>query len=188
MPATQSAAAPGRLEVVRRFVNTCDIEAGNDTLATPEACLRWLRGQDLLDRSVDTLDRADRDEVVAFRESLRDVLGVHRNGRLGDAVLDRLNATAAHVGLAVRFTPSGSWQVHARGDGVHQAVGRLLTIVIGAMADGTWSRMKVCANDACRWAFYDRSKARSRRWCSMRICGNRAKQHAWRSRDGGKTR
>src|SRR5690606_41409437 len=108
MPATQSAAAPGRLEVVRRFVNTCDIDAGNDTLATPEACLRWLRGQDLLARSVDTLDRADRDEVVAFRESLRDVLGVHRNGRLGDAVLDRLNATAARVGLAVRFIPSGS--------------------------------------------------------------------------------
>jgi predicted RNA-binding Zn ribbon-like protein len=50
------------------------------------------------------------------------------------------------------------------------------------MAADTWRRLKVCASDRCRRAFYDRSRARSGKWCSMRACGNRAKQRAWRGR------
>jgi len=34
----------------------------------------------------------------------------------------------------------------------------------------------------CQWAFYDRSKNRSGRWCSMRTCGNRTKTRAYRTR------
>jgi len=34
-------------------------------------------------------------------------------------------------------------------------------ILYTATVDGTWSRFKVCGNDTCRWAFYDRSKNRS---------------------------
>jgi predicted RNA-binding Zn ribbon-like protein len=43
----------------------------------------------------------------------------------------------------------------------------MLAIVVHAMADGTWSRLKSCTTDACRWAFYDRSRARSGEWWSM---------------------
>ena len=35
-----------------------------------------------------------------------------------------------------------------------------------------WTRLKVCARDSCRWAFYDTSRNRSGRWCSMAGCGN----------------
>ena len=35
--------APGELEIVRRFVNTLDIESGTDELASPGALLGWLR-------------------------------------------------------------------------------------------------------------------------------------------------
>jgi predicted RNA-binding Zn ribbon-like protein len=66
--------------------------------------------------------------------------------------------------------------------GVDGALGRLLVLMSEAMAERTWPRLKVCANDACQWAFYDQSRARSGRWCSMQICGNRAKQQAWRAR------
>jgi len=50
--------------------------------------------------------------------------------------------------------------------------------------DGTWARLKVCAEDACMWAFYDRSKNRSGNWCSMAVCGNRmkARRHYQRAR------
>ena len=51
-----------------------------------------------------------------------------------------------------------------------------------AMADGSWDRLKACGNEACRWGFYDTSRARTARWCSMQICGNRKKQQAWRER------
>ena len=41
------------------------------------------------------------------------------------------------------------------------------------MRDGTWGRLKACAEDGCRWAFYDASRNQSGRWCSMAVCGNR---------------
>ncbi|WP_454085637.1 CGNR zinc finger domain-containing protein [Georgenia sp. Marseille-Q6866] len=41
--------------------------------------------------------------------------------------------------------------------------------------DGTWTRLKVCARDTCRWAFYDASRNQARRWCSMAGCGNHVK-------------
>jgi predicted RNA-binding Zn ribbon-like protein len=59
-------------------------------------------------------------------------------------------------------------------------VGELLAIVAHAQADGTWQRMKACP--ACGWAFYDRSRNRSRTWCTMAICGNRAKARSYRAR------
>jgi predicted RNA-binding Zn ribbon-like protein len=34
-------------------------------------------------------------------------------------------------------------------------------------------RVKICANDACRWAYYDVTKGKTRRWCNTRTCGNR---------------
>ena len=59
-------------------------------------------------------------------------------------------------------------------------VGELLAIVARSQADGTWQRMKACP--ACGWAFYDRSRNRSRTWCTMAICGNRAKARSYRAR------
>jgi predicted RNA-binding Zn ribbon-like protein len=34
-------------------------------------------------------------------------------------------------------------------------------------------RVKTCANDGCRWAYYDVTKGNMRRWCNDRTCGNR---------------
>ena len=51
-----------------------------------------------------------------------------------------------------------------------------------AMTAGTWDRLKVCRNDECQWAFYDRSRNRSGAWCTMAVCGNRMKGRAFRRR------
>jgi predicted RNA-binding Zn ribbon-like protein len=40
------------------------------------------------------------------------------------------------------------------------------------LVKGDLLRVKACANDGCRWAYYDRSKGRTRRWCGSRLCGN----------------
>ena len=42
---------------------------------------------------------------------------------------------------------------------------------------GDWSRMKGCRQ--CEYAFFDRSKNRSAAWCAMSICGNRTKNRAY---------
>ncbi len=62
--------------------------------------------------------------------------------------------------------------------------GHLLAAVHAAQADGSWSRLKLCAADDCARAFIDRSRNRSAQWCSMATCGNRAKVRAFRARSG----
>ncbi|MBX6384017.1 MAG: CGNR zinc finger domain-containing protein, partial [Microbispora sp.] len=66
--------------------------------------------------------------------------------------------------------------------GVAGGRARIAALIPAARADGTWSRLKVCAESTCQWAFIDSSKNRSRSWCSMRVCGNRAKTRAYRAR------
>ena len=36
-------------------------------------------------------------------------------------------------------------------------------------------RLKACADSACGWLFWDKSRNQSKRWCAMKDCGNRAK-------------
>ncbi|MDQ5834857.1 MAG: CGNR zinc finger domain-containing protein, partial [Actinomycetota bacterium] len=48
--------------------------------------------------------------------------------------------------------------------------------------NGQWERLKACPRETCFWAFYDRSKNRSGRWCRMEECGNIEKARAFRER------
>lgn len=50
------------------------------------------------------------------------------------------------------------------------------------LAQHNWRRVKVCANDQCRWAFYDETRGNLRRWCSDLTCGNRDKVRRFRAR------
>ena len=174
-----TAAAPGRLELVRSFVNTLDVEEGVDELADPAALGSWLREHGLMRGRAAT--RAELEQARRVREALRALL-LANNGlsarRQAGAVLD---AGARRSRLGVRFRPDGS-RLEPTAGGVDGALGRLLAIVATAMLDGTWARLKACRAEDCRWAFYDHARNRSRTWCSMAVCGNRAKARAYRSR------
>lgn len=175
-------AAPGELETVRAFVNTVDIEAAEDRLSAPADLVAWLRDADLLGQPA-TADGGDLERALELREALRAALAAnHSRGPIPTEALSVLNAAAARAELGVQLTPEPRWVTQPRSRGVDGALGRLLAIITEAMRDGTWSRLKVCVNDTCRWAFYDESRARSGKWCSMQVCGNRAKQQAWRAR------
>ena len=83
------------------------------------------------------------------------------------------------LALPVTLAVDERGRVVAQPDG---AAGHLLAAVLAAQADGSWSRLKLCAADDCRHAFVDRSRNRSATWCSMATCGNRAKVTAFRAR------
>lgn len=61
-------------------------------------------------------------------------------------------------------------------------VGRIALDVAELVAAGAWSRIRSCANDACRSVFYDVTRSRTQRWHSYELCGNRANVAAYRSR------
>jgi predicted RNA-binding Zn ribbon-like protein len=58
----------------------------------------------------------------------------------------------------------------------------VVLVMRDAQLDGSWARLKVCANDECRWAFYDRSRNHGGTWCEMSACGNRLKNREFRAR------
>jgi predicted RNA-binding Zn ribbon-like protein len=175
--------APGELELVRRFVNTRDIEEGSDELDSSDALLTWFAGVDLLDDGA-AADKKDLERALALREGIRALL-LANNGEEIEAVRIReLNRATESVRLTVRFDNDGGAALRSESPGVSAALGRILATVVRAMDEGSWNRLKVCPNDACQWAFYDRSKNRSGKWCTMEVCGNRMKARAFRQRQG----
>src|SRR5215207_6774029 len=72
--------APGELELVRRFVNTRDIEEGSDELHSTDALLSWFAGMDLLNEDGATADEKDLERALALREGLRALL-LANNGK-----------------------------------------------------------------------------------------------------------
>jgi predicted RNA-binding Zn ribbon-like protein len=174
--------APGDLELVRRFVNTLDLDDGSDAIASDSALAGWLRDHGLIAEGGQARP-VDVDRAVALREALRELMLRNNDGGSVDpaapATLDRLAARAA---LRLRVGSDGLARLEPEGEDVDAALGRLLVTVYRSMENGTWSRLKACRNDACRWAFYDHSRNRSGHWCTMSECGNRAKAREYRAR------
>jgi predicted RNA-binding Zn ribbon-like protein len=165
----------GSLRLVREFVNTYDLDNDTEELPTPDDLAQWLLRNGL--PSPTALSTADLDRALELREAIRDLLA-------GSAprAAEILTAAARRAKLRPEFTPSGSTHLVVDTSGVDGALGTLLVRIHDAMTDGRWRRLKVCHNDACRWAFYDASRAGAGKWCSMAVCGNRNKAAAWRAR------
>lgn len=155
---------------MQAFVNTLDIENGVEELVTPEALRAALPLAD------EPLDDADLAHAIAVREALRGLLLANNGGavsREARSVLDRA-AAAAHLTLAV--DEGGRAELVPRAAGLDGALGVVLAAAYGAMADGSWARLKACPREVCHWIFYDASRNRSGKWCAMSLCGNRTKK------------
>ena len=172
--------APGRLELLRTFLNTVDIESGEEDFSSPAILASWLEQRGLL-RSRATLRASELTDAIEFRETLRDVLEANAGHGDAPAARRRLDEIAARIPMRLQIGGSPRLE-QEREDGLQAALGRLLAIAYDAELDGTWQRLKVCRSDTCRWAFYDSSRNRSGAWCTMAICGNRMKGRAFRRR------
>ena len=169
--------APGRLAIVQAFVNThFDLvdEHGAEVLHSPAALSVWLRDAQLLSGAT-SLSTGDLDRALTAREDLRRLAAAGDDDRARRRGLERLDRLAGGTRVEVRFDGSGPRFAPASEAGIDGALGCLLAIAAQAMADGSWSRLKVCPGHHCGWAFYDTSRNRTGRWCSMSVCGGRAK-------------
>jgi hypothetical protein len=171
--------APEALELVQAFVNTNDIEGRRDKLLRPDLAHAWLRDRGLI-AADETVSDSDFLWLLDVREALRS-LALANNGAALDERAQRVLDEAAARTLAGQFGQGGN-ALRPLGGGVARAIGSLLAVVLDAMRDGSWARMKACRRDVCRWLFYDRSRNRVSSWCSMAICGNRTKTRAYRRR------
>jgi predicted RNA-binding Zn ribbon-like protein len=148
------------------LVNTTDGEQR-------ELLPQWLEEQGVAARPAD-LARARE-----AREALRELLIANNERRppLRPAT-EVLERAAERSRFSLSFRPRA--ELVPLAGGVDGALAGVLAVVLGAMADGSWPRLKACRN--CHWAFYDESRNRSGAWCSMQLCGNRLKTRAYRRR------
>jgi predicted RNA-binding Zn ribbon-like protein len=174
--------APEPLVRVQALVNTVELPDGSDRLADLSDARPWLIDNNLLAPMTD-LTAADLDLVRGVREALRALL-VHNAGGPppNDATLTPLRLVSAGGTARADFGETGEVRLSATGDSIRERLVGLLLVIHDAQRDGSWTRLKACANDECQWAFYDRSRNHGGTWCEMAACGNKLKNREFRAR------
>jgi predicted RNA-binding Zn ribbon-like protein len=171
--------APGRLDLVRLFVNTLDLPEGQDALGTLDSASAWCRQHGLPPVS----NARELARLRDFREALRELLfGNNGEGSVRSS-WEALRPFARAAQFAVALDPVQGPVLEPGGAGAERTIATMLGIVHEAVANGTWPRLRACRRDTCKFAYYDRSKNGSRAWCSMSSCGNREKAQRRRARD-----
>lgn len=171
--------ASGELGLVQAFVNTVDMSPRVEELTDAETLKAWLVARKLLDGR-EAIDESDLRHTIAVREAMRGVIGGNTGHRVFPVDIATLNEVASASRLRMRFGSDGRARLEPEASGATGALGRLVAALYAAMQEDDWGRLKLCNADDCRWAFFDRSKNRSSRWCTMASCGNRAKARRYR--------
>jgi predicted RNA-binding Zn ribbon-like protein len=170
--ATLRSPAPGTLAVVEALANTRAYAGHIDVLDSLEAVNDWTATLGL--RPITASDIASirrlREEVCLAIEDSRPASIDWLNTRIAQC---RIAPTIARDGAGVSFRPPDPDSLEAF----------VLAAIAGSVADGSWTRMHLCANKSeCGVAFYDRSRSRQGKWCSAAVCGNRLNSRAHRQR------
>jgi predicted RNA-binding Zn ribbon-like protein len=189
-------------ELFVSFANTLHRTRGRIGDDVPDAgsLLDWLREHGLVSargRATEAA-RLRRDPEEAERRlerfrHLRDLLHVAAAdlSEAGDVAPEQITAINHILRHGLHYhqlkpDPGGTrYEITQVGDRLDQARAAVASSFAHFLADGAASRLRVCANDGCRWLFVDRSPAGRRRWCDMRTCGNQAKvaRHRARARE-----
>jgi predicted RNA-binding Zn ribbon-like protein len=170
--------APMPLLRVQAFLNTRYFEDGRDLLGDQEDARDWLSAAGVLPNGA-RLSAAELESARAVREAMRGLLeGEDRLAALYELADTHEASVRVHEDGTLTLEPS---RLAELGDGLFE----LLLIIRAAQEDGTWKRMRVCANPDCRWVFYDRSRNQQGHWCDMAVCGNRLKNRRLRARQAG---
>ena len=179
-PGNEVKPAPMPLLLVQGFLNTRDLEDATDRLDIPETAREWLTDAGLLDGSAD-LSASDLARARAVREALRALVEADEPGE--DVGLKPLRELAETHRARLSLAQGGAISLeNGRRGGLDDGLFELLLIIYRAQQDGTWSRLKMCANEECQWAFFDRSRNQQGSWCDMAVCGNRMKNRELRAR------
>ncbi|MBV9383057.1 MAG: CGNR zinc finger domain-containing protein [Streptosporangiaceae bacterium] len=187
VPELQTKHAPMPLLLVQSFVNTRDPDEGTDMLASMDGARAWLADAGLLGPGAARDGEIRRAREV--RESIRALIARNGAGLGGGGEpmtaeqLRPLEAALAEARPRLAVGADGGVRLDAGSSGrLADGILRLLLIIRDAQADGTWSRLKLCTNRECQWAFFDRSHSRRGAWCDMATCGNKIKNRNLRAR------
>lgn len=183
------------LETAFDFLNTLELEDGAllERLTSLDAAARWLveaavvqDGTAITGLAQSDADRAaDLGRLVTTRTALRDVAHAVAHERTPErAAIDEVNrALRSRERVELVAADDGVRLGHSHvGDAIDDVLARIAEPIVREIGSGHDDRVRICANDTCRWIFYDESRSGRRRWCDMATCGNRAKARRHRER------
>jgi predicted RNA-binding Zn ribbon-like protein len=177
---------PAAAELITGLVNSRKHAYSADRLDSPQEAADVIRsllpvaGAD----EVPGAEPVDADLVARLRTLREDLVAALTAESPADReqAWTRFTADSRHVTVWHDFTEG---QVRLRSGTGSRAETAVVLAAAALVADGRWSRVKVCANDLCGAAFYDTTRSRTQRWHSYEVCGNRHNVAAHRARHGG---
>ena len=173
--------APEPLIAIQALANTFDFDAEEERLEDPQATRAWLVESDLALPEL-TVSDAEHEELRGFRSLVRDMLDGNLHAEHAPDAEALAKVAAAHP-VSLRAGAGGELTLDLEPQGsVDGVIAQMLGVILEAQTRGEWPRLKICASDECRWAFYDSSKNRGGTWCRMEECGNRIKNRRYRER------
>jgi CGNR zinc finger len=152
---------PEEVRLINEVLNTLDLQRFGEHAAKPEA---------------------EREQDLPLALELRDALRAAAAANSGPPGGRSAGLSFEEFSLVVRLGGDSKPELASAEGGVKGALGTILANVAVAASKGTWARLKVCAAEDCRWAYYDHSKSRTGRWCAMETCGNRHKTRRYRQK------
>jgi hypothetical protein len=175
--------APDGLGFVQDVVNTHPTQRPPtaDLLADLGSAQTWLHGalqiwshETGVPQSPVLLTEGDLDKLRGLRADLTGLL------RSADQTHDATPLLSASV--SARIGPDGKALLEPRGDGSRRVSAIVLIETFTAQRLDTWRRLKICRNELCSVAFYDRSRNNSGVYHDSRVCGNAIYLRASRAR------
>jgi predicted RNA-binding Zn ribbon-like protein len=178
------------------FLNTRFPAAGTavDLLSTPQKLATWLTAARAKHPAAfaqvaapTDLPRSVVQAALGLRQWLQDRLaapGRQDNYRL----LNRVLAGGSHYRQVVAAEGRPVLQEALIAAAPETALLPVANAIADLLCRADPERLHKCDNDACVLWFYDRTKAKRRRWCSMAICGNQAKVNSFRNRQAQEER
>ena len=183
------------LETAFEFLNTLELENGAlvERLTSLDTAAAWLADAGVApDATVITgaaTTAAKRAallrRLITTRTALRDVAHAvaHEQAPSRQAIGEVNRVLGARERIELVPADDGVRLGHSHvGDAVDDILARIAEPIVREIGNGHDDRIRICANDTCRWIFYDESRGGRRRWCDMATCGNQAKARRHRAR------
>ena len=139
--------APEPLYLVQRFVNSVDLETGEDELATPEALRDWFAERGLME-STESVNAADLRRAIDVREGLRRRAAPEQRPSARRGAREEARPRGGpRAGVRVRFEPGRDPELVRERPGVDGAIAALMAIVAAGVESGRWERLKACPRE-----------------------------------------
>jgi predicted RNA-binding Zn ribbon-like protein len=165
------------------FVNTrAHAKQDEDLLADGAAVAKWFEAAGAGENTEAT--NADAATARELRGALLGILRAHVGCDEGAARLpeaeSHLQRAALRFPVSTVVTAEGC-ELRPSGAGIDRSFSYLLSAVADLASRGAWPRMKVCKNDTCYSAFFDKTRNSSALYCST-TCSGQMATRAYRGR------